>query len=94
MSPEQPPVRSLLSPGEGRLQRALLLSKRYKQPVPGENHPPEELSARILDPRDTAVSVEPEGLEVDLDPYAPPGLLLRTTILSGPLTIRLALICV
>jgi hypothetical protein len=39
-------------------------------------------------------SVEPEGLEVDLDPYAPPGLLLRINILSDPLTIRLALICV
>ena len=55
---------------------------------------PCKVSARILDPRDTAVLVEPEVLEVDLDPYAPPGLLLRTTILSDPLTIRLALICV
>jgi hypothetical protein len=28
------------NPGEGRLQRALFLSKRYKQPVPRENHLP------------------------------------------------------
>ena len=67
----RPPVRSLLWPGEGRLQGALLLSKRYKQPVHRENHPPAELSARTLDPRDTAVSVESEGLEADLDSYRP-----------------------
>jgi hypothetical protein len=51
----------------------IFLSKRYKQPVPRENHPAAELSERILDPRDTAASVEPEGLEVDLDPYASEG---------------------
>ena len=71
--PSRPPIRSLLSPGEGRLQRALFLSKRYKQPVPRENHPPAELLERSLDPGDTPVSVEFEGLEVDLDPYAHPG---------------------
>ena len=46
-------------------------TRSSREPSARRVNPPAELSTRTLDPPDTAVSVEPEGLEADLDPYRP-----------------------